>query len=446
MRKLLVLSSNTLGGPVALQLRRRSWQLDHARSGSQARQLLAQKDFLVGLSIFWDEDTDGHCAALAAIICDYPNIRWVAALPRDAVQRDSCAALIATRLYDYFSLPLEAERLSVVLGHAYGMTEVGIRFLRQQQSTAAGRFGMVGRSPAMRGLFRNMQWAAENDAPALIIGETGTGKETTARAIHTSSSRANRPFVPVSCGTTSAAAIERLLFGAEGAASQGDRRNPGAPESVGGGTLFLDDIADMPPEAQARLLRFLTERERPRAGNGHSRALDVRIIAASPNDLDEHVASGQILSDLFYRLAVIVMRTPPLRERPEDLEMLAEHFVAEAAKTTQSRTIGVSRAALAAMKQYHWPGNLLELSNHIFRAVLFSKSLHLSPRDLDLPKYASDPEPLSLEQSRERAEKETLRLALARNRRNVTRAARELQISRMTLYRLLDKHGMDRRG
>jgi len=202
----------------------------------------------------------------------------------------------------------------------------------------------------------------------------------------------------------------------------------------------------MAPAAQARLLRFLAERERPKPGNGHSRALDVRVIAASPTDLDQPVASGQTLLDLFYRLAVIVMRTPPLRKRPEDLEILAEHFRKEAAKKTQSRAIGVSRAALAAMEQYHWPGNLLELSNHILRAVLFSKSLHLSTRDLDLPKYASDAEPLSLEQSRERAERETPRVALARSRRNVTRAARELRISRMTLYRLLDKHGMDRRS
>ncbi len=180
--------------------------------------------------------------------------------------------------------------------------------------------------------------------------------------------------------------------------------------------------------------------------NGSSHALDVRIIAAAPSDLDEHVETGRFLSDLFYRLAVIVMRTPPLRERSEDLEILAEPFFREAAKKAQSKTVGISRAAIAAIKQYDWPGNLLELGNRIFRAVLFSRAPHLSPRDLDLPKFATEAEPLSLEQSRDRAEKETLRRALARNRRNVTRAARELRISRMTLYRLLDKHGMDHRS
>jgi DNA-binding NtrC family response regulator len=446
MRKLLVVSSTSLNGRIALELRHSNWELDQARSGAQARELLARRDFLVGLSVFWDQDDETHREALAAVIYDHPDLRWIAALPRDAVQREPYAALIATRLYDYFSLPLEPERLTVIVGHAYGMTEAGSRFLREQQDAAAGRYGMLGCSPAMRELFGNIEWATKSDAPVLIMGETGTGKETTARAIHASSPRADRPFVPVSCGTASSALIEQLLFGTSATALPGARSKSAPPESANGGTVFLDGVTEMPLAAQAQLLRFLTERERSKAGERRSQALDVRIIAATAGDLEQPVATGEVLSDLFYRLAVIVMRTPPLRERVEDLEMLAQHFVREAAHKTQSKTIGVSRAALAAIKRYHWPGNLLELGSYIFRAVLFSQALHLSPRDLDLPRRASEPEPMSLEQSRERAEKETLRQALARNRRNVTRAAQELQVSRMTIYRLLEKHGMDRRS
>jgi len=446
MRKLLVVSSTPLKGLVALQLQHGNWELDQARSGPQARELLAQRDFLVGLSVFWDQDDEKHRDALAALIYDHPDMRWIAALPRDAVHREPYAALVATRLYDYFSLPLEPERLAVILGHAYGMTEAGSRFFRQQRSAAAGRYGMLGSSPAMRELFGNIEWATKSDAPVLIVGETGTGKETTARAIHANSPRADRPFVLVSCGTASSGFIEQLLFGTSTAPLAPARSKLAPPESPDGGALFLDGVTEMPLAAQAQLLRFLTDRERAEAGDGRSQALDVRIIAATTTDLEQPVATGQVLSDLFYRLAVIVMRTPPLRERAEDLELLTQHFVREAAHKTQSKTIGVSRAALAAIKQYDWPGNLLEMGNYIFRAILFSQSLYLSPRDLDLPMRAGEPEPISLEKSRERAEKETLRQALTRNRRNVTRAAKELQISRMTLYRLLEKHGMDRRS
>jgi DNA-binding NtrC family response regulator len=257
----------------------------------------------------------------------------------------------------------------------------------------------------------------------------------------------DRAFVPVSGGTTTTSVVEQALFGCVDAApSRASRRNVEPLESAAGGTLFLDDIADMPLATQARLLGFLTERERTPPDDGAPRALDVRIIAATTSDLDEQVKTGRMLSDLFRRLAVIVVRTPPLRERSDDLEMLVHHFVMAAPKRTQSKTIGVSRAALTAIKQYAWPGNLLELENRIFRAVLVSQSPRLSVRDLDLPEYASEPEPVSLEQSRDRTEKETLRYALAHNRHNVTRAAKELRISRMTLYRLLEKHGMDRRN
>jgi len=347
MRKLLVLSSKPLGDEVARELRRGNWDLNYAWSGAQARQLLGQKGFLVGLCIFWNEDSDEHRKTLGEIISDHPQIRWIAALPRDAVQHETCAALIATRVYDYFSLPLDPARLTVILGHAYGMTEVGIRFLQRLRDAATGRYGMLGRCASMQELFRDIEWATKSDAPVLIIGETGTGKERTARAIHSNSHRAGRPFVPVSCGTTSTSAVERVLFGRpEAAASRASRRKVIPLESADGGTLFLDDIGDMSLATQARLLRFLTERERMQPGQNASRALDVRIIAASPGDLDEYVDSGRILSDLFYRLAVVIIRTPPLRERTDDLEMLAQHFVMEAAKKTQSKTVGLGRTAV----------------------------------------------------------------------------------------------------
>jgi DNA-binding NtrC family response regulator len=447
MRKLLVLSSKPLGNEVSRTLEQASWELHETTSDRQARQLLGQQRFLVGLCVFWEDDDDDRRRRLGEMISDHPDIRWIAALPRDAVQHETCAALIATRVHDYFSLPLDPTRLAVILGHAYGMTEVGITFLNRQQESATGRYGLLGRSEPMQRLFGDIEWATKSDAPVLIIGETGSGKERTALAIHANSPRRRGPFVPISCGTTAPKVLEHALFGrTEGTRTRTSRPRASARDAASGGTLFLDDIAEMPLAAQARLLRFLTAKERAERGAGISPALDVRVIAASPTDLDEHVESGRILSDLFYRLAVVIIRVPPLRERTDDMEMLAQHFLMEAAKKTQAKVIGISRSALAVMKQYDWPGNLLELSNRIFRAVLFSRRPHLSVRDLDLPKFATETQPLSLEQSRDRAEKETLRRALARNRRNVTRAAKELQISRMTLYRLLEKHGMDRRN
>jgi two-component system response regulator HydG len=281
---------------------------------------------------------------------------------------------------------------------------------------------------------------AATTAPVLIGGESGSGKELAAQAIHRRSSRAAGPFVAVNCGAIAPSLLHAELFGHErGAFTGASSQRVGLIEAANHGTVFLDEIGDLPLDLQTSLLRFLQEKTIHRVGGVHSLAVNVRVVAASHVDLAAAVRAGRFREDLYYRLSVLPIDVPALRSRLEDLPMLAEHFLRACQTEGLRRIEGFRRRAMDAMLAHSWPGNVRELSNRVRRAVVMSDDYLVGPDDLGLTLY-QQPELMDLDAARTMAEREVISAALARVGRNVTHAARALGISRMTLYRLMDKH------
>jgi len=302
---------------------------------------------------------------------------------------------------------------------------------------------MVGSSAAMQGLFATLRKVAATEAPVLITGESGTGKELAATAIHRGSIRAAGPFVPINCAALPKTLIASELFGYEkGAFTGADQRRLGRIQGADGGTLFLDEIGDLPLDMQAHLLRFLQESTIDRLGGIHPIKVDVRVIAATNVPLRRAVAEGAFREDLFFRLNVLTVEIPPLRSRGEDIETLAGHFAAKFAREAVRPIRGLSPEAQAAVRRYPWPGNIRELIASIRRAVVMADGPWIRPEDLGLPADAVDSCGRPLQAARRGIEESMVRQALAANRNNVKRAAEHLGVSRVTLYRLMDKHGI----
>ena len=307
-------------------------------------------------------------------------------------------------------------------------------------TTSTSTLGMVGQSEAMVQLRRDIRKVACASAPVLICGESGSGKELAAQAIHACSPRRSGPLVEVNCGAISPTLIQSELFGYVKGAFTGataDRR--GLIEAADGGTLFLDEIGDLPLELQTNILRFLQEKTIQRVGAVRCTPVDVRVVAASHVNLAEAVAQGRFREDLFYRLHVLDIKVAPLRERMDDVPLLAQHFLQICMADQLQRIAGFDRQALTAMATYAWPGNVRELFNCVQRAVVMTDQRWISARDLGLlPHHAVAG--IDLDAARTVAEREAVAHALTRAGNNVTHAARELGVSRMTLYRLMDKH------
>jgi DNA-binding NtrC family response regulator len=297
----------------------------------------------------------------------------------------------------------------------------------------------------MRDLFRMIRKVAAADAPVFISGETGTGKELAARAIHERSARKNGPFVAVDCGAIAPTLIHAELFGYErGAFTGAAQRKIGRIETAEGGTLFLDEIGDLPLALQANLLRFLQQSTIQRVGGTQHITIHTRVIAATHVRLDEAVAQCRFREDLFYRLNVLRLQVPALRERGSDVEVLARFFLAQFSKDRSPPLRGFTSTALDCIRRHTWPGNVREMVNRLRRATVMADGQWVTPNDLDLSVAAkpSVAEPLQLEAAREAAEREAVRRAIAASSNNYSAAARVLGISRPTFYRLLEKHQM----
>jgi transcriptional regulator with PAS, ATPase and Fis domain len=288
--------------------------------------------------------------------------------------------------------------------------------------------------------------AAETDAAVLVTGESGTGKELLARAIHTESPRQAAPFVAVSCAALTETLLESELFGHEkGSFTGAVSRRKGRFELAHGGTLFLDEIGDISPKLQLDLLRVLEERRLTRVGGTEPVDVDVRIIAATNRDLKKAVADGQFREDLFYRLNVIPILLPPLRDRREDIPLLIEHFLEHLSVETDRQIEGVSADALAVLMRHDWPGNVRELRNVLERGMVIAKDKLIQPEDLGLSGSSIRPEAYDPSLTLDEVERRHITAVLQHTGGNVTQAARTLAIDRVTLYNKIRKYGL-RRG
>lgn len=306
---------------------------------------------------------------------------------------------------------------------------------------------MVGASPAICAVFDLVRKVATTEMPVLITGETGTGKELTAQAIHERSLRKHGPFVPINCGAIPETLLESELFGHErGAFTGAVQQKKGKLEAAAGGTLFLDEVGDLLPALQVKLLRFLQEGTFERVGGQETLHIDARILAATNVDLKTAIDKNLFREDLYYRLGVLHIHLPPLRDRGEDTLLMAMIFLKQAAVTYRKTIRGYTPQAVDSLRAYSWPGNVRELSNRVRRAVVMAEGMEITPHDLDLA--AEELQTVdsldSLRAAHRRIEMELLVKAISLHRGNLTRMARDLEVSRSTLYRKLRAYGLEK--
>ena len=415
------------------------WEVEQARDLWAAGRLQSHRYFPVSLLVLGagQEAPDG---ALEACVKASKGSEWVAVCDGRALESPGFRELILSFFLGYQTLPLDWPALELFLEHAERRALLRQRYYTQGH--AVGTLGMVGHGPAITHLRRQIRKVAVTAAPVLIGGESGSGKELAAQAIHRYSCRSDGPFIVVNCGAISPSLIHSELFGHErGAFTGASSQRSGLIEAANSGTIFLDEIGDLPLDLQTSLLRFLQEKTINRVGAVRSLSVDVRVVAASHIDLADAVAKGRFREDLYYRLNVLPIEVPPLRSRMEDVPVLADYFLRCCIGEGNTRVEGFRRQAIAAMLAHRWPGNVRELHNRVRRAVVMADQRLIGPADLGL-EVADKIEVMGLDAARTVAERDVICLTLNRVGRNVTLAARELGISRMTLYRLMDKHSI----
>jgi two-component system NtrC family response regulator len=383
--------------------------------------------------------------ALAEALAANPHVKVVVVTGR--LEKEHALRAIAQGAYDYFCKPIDIQDLKVVLGRALRVHELEEENRRLRSSSLDEAFqGMLGTSQPMQDAFAKIRKVAGTDASVLLTGESGTGKELAARAIHALSDRGKGPFVAINCGAIPETLLESELFGHEKGAFTGAHiQRKGRIEMAESGTLFLDEIGDLSPPLQVKLLRYLQEQTIERVGGREQIAVDARVIAATHRDLVQALREGQFREDLYYRLGVVVIALPPLRERDGDILLLATALLQRYVSEFRKRISGFSQQAVRALEAHNWPGNVRELENRVKRAVIMADGPKLAPHDLELEPKHGRFEGAGLREAREALEREMIERAVAKTHGNLTQAASELGISRPTLYDLMEKLGMGRK-
>lgn len=355
--------------------------------------------------------------------------------------------------YDYLTKPLDFDELKLALGRAmdHSRLKEENRALRESLGAQFDRRNLIGRSAAMTKLLETVAQVAPSEATVLITGDSGTGKEMIAGAIHFNSPRKDGPFVRINCAAITETLLESELFGHEkGSFTGADRRKEGKFRQAQGGSLFLDEVSEMSLAMQVKLLRVLQEREITRVGGDEAIKVDVRIIAASNKDLFEQIEAGRFREDLFYRLNVVTLNVPPLRERREDIPLMAQHFLENFSEKNRKNIKGFTPRAMDRLLKYGWPGNVRELMNSVERAVVMSRAEYIDEEDLSLidrqtgKAFAPDTaqEPVAESLPLDEVEKVTILKTLEQVGGNKSEAARRLGITRRTLHQKLKKYGM----
>ena len=437
-RELIYVTRGGAGRVLALSgLQRVGWSVRRAPDSRSVVKILQSEPHLPHAALldlregFTEYDLAEFGAALSA-----HNVGWVAGVDAMHLDAEPVRRLIRDYCYDYVTLPCPEGVLHTVIGHAHGMAALTC----DEDAPHDTDFdGMISESPAMQTLVRTLRKAALTEAPVFIAGETGTGKELAAMALHRHSRRHAQPFVTINCGATPHNQVQSELFGYErGAFTGAHQRKLGRIEMANGGTLFLDEIGDLPLESQASLLRFLQQGSIERLGGHEQIPVDVRIVSATHHDLDVAIANGRFRSDLYHRLCVLRLQQPPLRERGSDIDRLADYALQRYSQEGRRALKGFAPCARHALHSHPWPGNVRELINRVRQAVVMAEGRLITAADLHIDGASTLPPP-TLDEVRDAATREAIERALQRNRHRLIDAARELGVSRVTLYRLMSR-------
>jgi len=361
-------------------------------------------------------------------------------------EKENALRAIGAGAYDFLVKPVEMDELKFLLKRCFHVVQLEKEYAEMQQLLRGDSFeGMLGASPQMRPVFETIRKVATTDAPVLILGESGTGKEMAAKAIHQRSDRKGGPFVAINCGAIPETLLESELFGHEkGAFTGAHMQRKGRIETANEGTLFLDEIGEIPLALQVKLLRFLQEQTIERVGGRQEIPINNRVVAATNVDLKKAMAAGTFREDLYYRLAVVQITLPPLRERDNDVRLLAQFFLNRFAQQVNKPNLAVEQDAVRALNRHAWPGNIRELENCIRRAVIMADGRRVTAKDLELNAAEPDASLVTLKEAREAVERQMVQRALLKYSGKIAPAAVELGLSRPTLYELMDKLGINR--
>ncbi|MEJ2644478.1 MAG: sigma 54-interacting transcriptional regulator [Gammaproteobacteria bacterium] len=441
-QRIIYLKPPTASNLLDKQLTGADWRVTTTADVDTAALWSRDPDVCAGLIHFDETSLGAHKRQIEELMAASHTVEWIGVLPKALLGPAIRSGLVPGFLFDYHTLPVDLPRLLHTIGHACGMANAN-RQAPALSSPPSERI-MVGTGTAMHAVAQSIRKVASVDAPVMITGESGTGKELAARAVHAQSPRNRQPFQAINCGALPAHLIQSELFGHEkGAFTGAHRRHVGRIEAANGGTVFLDEIGDLSLDLQVNLLRFLQEGTIERIGNTEPMPVDVRVIAATHDNLQDAVLGGRFREDLYYRLNVLHLNLPPLRERREDIEALAEHYFRIYHQERNRNVRGFSRHALEAMKSYDWPGNVRELVNRVRRATIMCEHRLISPVELGLDsKTAPQGVAATLAHARRLAERQAILDCLALTNNNVSEAARRLGVARITLYRLMEKYGL----
>jgi DNA-binding NtrC family response regulator len=450
-RVLIVDDEPSIRKVLTAHLARLGHEVVSASDGAEAIARLSEEPYQVVVSDLKMPVVDGM-ALLRWVSDNQPGLPLILITAHGTVE--TAVQALKAGAFDYISKPFDQDELNHVVSKALSHERKGARRL---QPTPGARDAIVGRTAVMRAIFQLVEKVAPSPTTVLITGESGTGKELVARALHDGSPRRDAPFIQINCGAIPESLFEAELFGYErGAFTGAVHSKPGRFELAHGGTLFLDEVGELPRDMQVKILRALQERRVDRVGGVQPIEVDVRVVAATNRDLGEAVRDGAFREDLFYRLNVVPIHLPPLRERAEDIPLLVEHFLARFNERLGKGVLTVEPDALAALLAHRWPGNIRELENLMERTVLLAEGPRIAARDLvGVPAGAA---PAAAEEDldeldlKEYVRVHTAQLERARIRRvletvdgNVTRAARRLGISRKSLQTKMKEYGLRER-
>lgn len=366
--------------------------------------------------------------------------------------RENALKCVAIGAYDFYSKPINLDEVKISIKRALYIQslERENQLLRDSLDVVYESRDIISDCKQMDEVLEIARRVSTTDVTVLIQGESGTGKELIARAIHYNSSRKDKPFIPINCGAIPENLLESELFGHEkGSFTDAHTQRKGKFELAQNGTVFLDEIAELPFALQVKILRFLQDMKIERIGGREIIPLDVRVIAATNKNIQEEMKEGRFRDDLYYRLNVISISLPPLRDRGDDVIILANTFLKRLSLSMKSNIIGFSNEAISALINYDWPGNIRELENRVKRAIIMSKDQYIMPEDLDITglEFTADGEvqrpKLKLREARERFEQQYIKEYLTKNSGNVSRAAEQIGITRSTFYSMIDKYGIE---